>query len=91
MRLVILGGPGAGKGTQAELLCSTLSIPLLALGDILREAIAEDTDLGKLAVSYVERGELVPDATMIQFGVKLIVKSWINLVFTPVLIPLNPP
>ena len=67
MRLVILGGPGAGKGTQAELLCSNLSIPLLAVGDILREAIADDTELGKLAVSYVETGELVPDATMIQF------------------------
>ena len=67
VRLVILGGPGAGKGTQAELLCSNLSIPLLAVGDILREAIADDTDLGKLAVSYVEKGELVPDATMIQF------------------------
>ena len=67
MRLVILGGPGAGKGTQAELLCSNLSIPLLAVGDILREAIADDTELGKLAVSYVEKGELVPDATMIQF------------------------
>lgn len=67
MRLVILGGPGAGKGTQAQQLCNNLSIPLLAVGDILREAIAEDTDLGKLAVSYVERGELVPDATMIQF------------------------
>ena len=67
MRLVILGGPGAGKGTQAQQLCSNLSIPLLALGDILREAIADDTELGKLAVSYVEKGELVPDATMIQF------------------------
>ncbi|MEG4115664.1 MULTISPECIES: nucleoside monophosphate kinase [unclassified Microcoleus] len=67
MRVVILGGPGAGKGTQAELLCSNLSLPLLAVGDILREAIAEDTDLGKLAVSYVERGELVPDAIMIEF------------------------
>ncbi len=67
MRLVILGGPGAGKGTQAEQLCSNLGIPLLAVGDILRGEIAENTDLGKLAVSYVERGELVPDATMIEF------------------------
>lgn len=67
VRLVILGGPGAGKGTQAQQLCSTLSIPLLALGDILREAIASETDLGKLAMPYVEAGELVPDATMIQF------------------------
>jgi len=53
---VILGGPGAGKGTQAQQLCSNLSLPLLAVGDILREAIAEDTDLGKLAVSYVFNG-----------------------------------
>ena len=67
VRLVILGGPGAGKGTQAQLLCSNLSIPLLAVGDILREAIADDTDLGKLAVSYVETGELVPDPIMIEF------------------------
>jgi adenylate kinase len=67
VRLVILGGPGAGKGTQAQQLCSNLSIPLLALGDILREAIASETDLGKLAMPYVETGELVPDATMIQF------------------------
>ncbi|MEG3849272.1 nucleoside monophosphate kinase [Microcoleus sp. herbarium19] len=67
MRLVILGGPGAGKGTQAQLLCSNLSIPLLAVGDILREAIADDTELGKLAVSYVETGELVPDPIMIEF------------------------
>lgn len=67
MRLVILGGPGAGKGTQAQQLCSNLSIPLLALGDILREAIVSETDLGKLAMPYVETGELVPDATMIQF------------------------
>ena len=67
MRLVILGGPGAGKGTQAQELSNNLSIPLLAVGDILREAIADDTELGKLAMPYVETGELVPDATMIQF------------------------
>ena len=67
MRLVILGGPGAGKGTQAELLCSNLSIPLLAIGDILRAQIAAETDLGKLAMPYVESGELVPDEILIQF------------------------
>ena len=67
MRLVILGGPGAGKGTQAEQLCNNLSIPLLALGDILRAQIAGETDLGKLAVSYVESGELVPDDILIRF------------------------
>ncbi|MDP8933294.1 MAG: nucleoside monophosphate kinase [Cyanobacteriota bacterium] len=67
MRLVILGGPGAGKGTQAEKLCSNVSIPLLAVGDILRAEIAGETDLGKLAVSYVEKGELVPDEILIRF------------------------
>ncbi|MEG5135956.1 MULTISPECIES: adenylate kinase family protein [unclassified Microcoleus] len=67
MRLVILGGPGAGKGTQAQQLCNNLSIPLLALGDILRAEIASETDLGKLAVSSVESGELVPDEILIKF------------------------
>lgn len=67
MRLVILGGPGAGKGTQAQELSNNLSIPLLAVGDILREAIASETALGKLAMPYVETGELVPDIAMIQF------------------------
>lgn len=67
MRLVILGGPGAGKGTQTERLCSYLSIPWIATGDILRGAIAAQTNLGRLAESYNEKGELVPDETMIDF------------------------
>ena len=67
VRLVILGGPGAGKGMQAEKLCSNVSIPLLAVGDILRAEIEGETDLGKLAVSYVEKGELVPDEILIRF------------------------
>ncbi len=74
MRLVILGGPGAGKGTQAELLQSRLKIVWISTGDILRAAIsAQDSDgesqteLGRLAQHYVAQGELVPDETMIQF------------------------
>ena len=67
MRLTIVGGPGAGKGTQAPALCDELGIPLISVGDILREAIASESDLGKLAEPYVEKGELVPDETMIQF------------------------
>jgi adenylate kinase len=67
VRLVILGGPGAGKGTQAEQLCNNLSIPLLAVGDILRTEIATETDLGKLAVPFVGSGELVPDDILIKF------------------------
>jgi len=67
VRLTIVGGPGAGKGTQAPKLCEELGIPLISVGEILREAIASQTDLGKLAQPYVEKGELVPDETMIQF------------------------
>jgi adenylate kinase len=67
VRLVILGGPGAGKGTQAQQLCSALDIPLISVGEILREAIDSETALGNLAAPYVEKGELVPDSTMIQF------------------------
>ncbi len=67
MRLVILGGPGAGKGTQARLLCSQLSISEISTSDILRHAIASQTDLGRQAQVYVEKGELVPDPILIEF------------------------
>jgi adenylate kinase len=79
VRLVILGGPGAGKGTQAELLCSNLSIPLLAIGDILRAQIAEATDFGKLVMPYVASGELVPDEILIRFfGNRLLLPDVFN-------------
>ena len=67
MRLVILGGPGAGKGTQSQRLCDRLKIPRVAMGDILRSAIAKQTDLGRKAEDYVKRGEFVPDEILIQF------------------------
>lgn len=67
MRLVILGGPGAGKGTQAARLCSQLNIPWISTGDMLRSAIAAQTPLGMQAQPYVEKGELVPDPTLIEF------------------------
>lgn len=67
MRLVILGGPGAGKGTQAQRLCRHLHIPWIATGEILRGAIAAQTELGNQAQPYLEQGELVPDPTMIEF------------------------
>ncbi|NJK39935.1 MAG: adenylate kinase [Oscillatoriales cyanobacterium RM1_1_9] len=66
MRLVILGGPGAGKGTQAEQLCHRLRIPWISTGEMLIAAIATQADLGKQAASYVEQGELVPDEIMIE-------------------------
>lgn len=67
MRLVILGGPGAGKGTQARQLCRQLSLSLISTGDMLRQAIASQTDLGRQAQVYVEKGELVPDPILIEF------------------------
>ena len=67
MRLVILGGPGAGKGTQATKLCEQQNMPLVSTGDILREAIASQSDLGRQVQPYVEKGELVPDTLLIEF------------------------
>ncbi len=59
--LVLLGPPGAGKGTQAELLSEWLDIPAVSTGDLFRKAMAEDTELGLQAKAYIERGDLVPD------------------------------
>ena len=61
MNLILLGAPGAGKGTQAELLVHKLSIPAISTGNMLREAIAEGTELGMRAKSYMDGGNLVPD------------------------------
>ena len=59
--LVLLGGPGAGKGTQAERLSENLGIPQVSTGDLFRENLKKETDLGLLPKGYMERGELVPD------------------------------
>jgi adenylate kinase len=60
-RLIFLGPPGAGKGTQAEILANKLEIPHISTGEILRTAIAAQTPLGVKAKSYVDHGDLVPD------------------------------
>lgn len=65
MRILLLGAPGAGKGTQAQLICSTLGIPQIATGDMLREHVNQQTELGKTAQAYMQKGELVPDAVII--------------------------
>ncbi|MCS3863170.1 adenylate kinase [Salinibacter ruber] len=62
MRLIIFGPPGAGKGTQAGLLEERHGITQISTGDILREAMAQETELGQKARSYIDAGELVPDA-----------------------------
>lgn len=65
MRLILFGAPGVGKGTQAKILASKLSIPHISTGDILREAVKEKTPLGIKANEIMSRGELVPDDIMI--------------------------
>jgi adenylate kinase len=64
-KLLFLGPPGAGKGTQAKVLAETSQIPHISTGDILREATAKGTSLGQQAKSYMDRGELVPDSLIL--------------------------
>lgn len=66
MIVVLLGPPGAGKGTQCTMLAERLALPRIATGDLLREAIAAETPLGRLAKPYLDRGELVADATIVE-------------------------
>src|SRR4051812_2150768 len=61
LNLILLGPPGAGKGTQAERLVVDFDLPYYATGDILRAAVKEETELGKKAREFMDRGDLVPD------------------------------
>ncbi len=65
MRLILLGGPGAGKGTQAKFITEKYGIPQISTGDMLRQAIKEGTQLGLEAKKYMDAGELVPDDVII--------------------------
>ena len=65
MRIILFGPPGVGKGTQAKILSKDLKIVHIATGDILREAVARGTELGKKAKAFMDRGELVPDEVVI--------------------------
>lgn len=66
MRVIFLGPPGAGKGTQARVLAAEWDVPHIATGDMLREAVAKETKLGLLAKAYMDRGDLVPDEVVIE-------------------------
>ncbi|WP_040198028.1 adenylate kinase [Candidatus Soleaferrea massiliensis] len=66
MKLILLGAPGAGKGTQAEVICDTLKIPAISTGNIIREALKNGTELGLKAKSYMDEGKLVPDEVVIE-------------------------
>jgi adenylate kinase len=64
-RLIFLGAPGAGKGTQAQILAESMGIPHISTGDILRAEVQEQTPLGLQAKSYMNKGELVPDSLLL--------------------------
>ena len=65
INLILLGAPGAGKGTQAELISEKYAIPAISTGAIIREEIASGSELGQTVKSYTNRGELVPDSVVI--------------------------
>lgn len=65
MKLILLGAPGAGKGTQAEVICEKFNIPAISTGNILREAMKNGTEMGLKAKSYIDNGALVPDEVVI--------------------------
>ncbi|MBR5922627.1 MAG: adenylate kinase [Clostridia bacterium] len=65
MKLILLGAPGAGKGTQAEIISEKYRIPTISTGNIIRAALKEGTEMGLRAKQYTERGELVPDEVVI--------------------------
>jgi adenylate kinase len=66
MYIIMLGAPGAGKGTQADILSQEMNLPHIASGDLFRQALEERTDVGLLAKSYMDKGELVPDEVTIK-------------------------
>ncbi|MBR5288279.1 MAG: adenylate kinase [Clostridia bacterium] len=75
MKMIFLGPPGAGKGTQAVRVCERLGIPQISTGDILRRAIKEQTPTGLAAKSYIDKGQLVPDSVVIDIVRERLVQS----------------
>jgi adenylate kinase len=66
VRIVILGPPGSGKGTRAQIISKIYSVPVITTGDMLREAAAQDTESGRIADFYMKKGELVPDDIVVE-------------------------
>lgn len=75
MKIILLGAPGAGKGTQAEVICNRYNIPAISTGNIIREALKTGTEMGLKAKSYIESGALVPDEVVIGIIKERIVKD----------------
>ncbi len=66
MKLILLGAPGAGKGTQAEAICKYFSIPAISTGNIIRKALKSGTEMGKKAKLFIDKGDLVPDDMVVK-------------------------
>ena len=66
MRVVLIGAPGSGKGTQGVVLAERLGVPYLSTGDLLRDDVARGTELGRRVAGHLDRGELVPDGLMVE-------------------------
>src|SRR5699024_5104700 len=66
MNIIMLGAPGAGKGTQAQFISDRYNIPQISTGNIIREALSSGSEIGKEAKSYIESGALVPDSVVIE-------------------------
>ena len=75
MRMILVGPPGAGKGTQAKFLVERYAVPHLSTGDMLRAAVSEGTALGKQADTFMKAGQLVPDAVVIGMVLERIQKA----------------
>ena len=75
MRLILLGAPGAGKGTQADFIKEKLDIPVVSTGNLLRSAMAHGTELGKKVASFMDSGSLVPDELVIDLVKERIVQD----------------
>jgi adenylate kinase len=75
MYIIILGAPGAGKGTQADILSQEMNLPHIASGDLFRQALEERTEVGLLAKNYMDKGELVPDEITIKMILERINQS----------------
>ena len=75
MKLILLGAPGAGKGTQADLICEKYGIPHISTGDIFRANIKNGTELGNRAKAYMDKGELVPDELTVEILLDRVAKD----------------